>query len=76
MCNSSKGLIISMNILYTGKKCSMFFCCCFFLMRLNYLYFLVKEKMYGKVSKESAWEKFESRDWLGYIQSTTIADIN
>ena len=48
----------------------------FFLMRLNYLYFLVKEKMYGKVSKESAWEKFESRDWLGYIQSTTIADIN
>ena len=72
MCNSSKGLIISMNVLYTGKKCSMFF----FFMRLNYLYFLVKEKMCGKVSKESAWEKFESRDWLGYIQSTTIADVN
>ena len=48
----------------------------FFFMRLNYLYFLVKEKMCGKVSKESAWEKFESRDWLGYIQSTTIADVN
>ena len=31
--------------------------------------------MCGKVSKESAWEKFESRDQLVYIQSTTIADI-
>jgi len=59
VCNSSKGLIISMNILYIGKKCSAFF---FFLMRLNYLYFLIKEKMCGKVSKESAWEKFGSRD--------------
>ena len=29
--------------------------------------------MCGKVSKKSAWEKFESRDQLGYIQSTTAA---